>query len=103
MRLTFADLERWVREHKGLKAFNAHQSTGCGVDDGMLSDVALAEMVGVTRRTVQRWKHSGLHPEMAERAAESLGEHPALIWGGAWWDVVGTDGRIPAMSGGHFR
>jgi hypothetical protein len=41
----------------------------------------LAEKVGVSRRTWERWKAADRVPwGMADHAAISAGEHPVLIW-----------------------
>ena len=40
----------------------------------------MAELVGVSRRTICRWQNSGLTETQADRAACALGTHPALVW-----------------------
>lgn len=47
----------------------------------------LALRVGVDRRTVTRWRHEGLDALRADRCAVALGQHPAEVWGRAWWSV----------------
>jgi len=48
---------------------------------------ALAEVVGVSLRTVRRWSASGLTSEAADRAATAAGTLPELLWRG-WLDDV---------------
>lgn len=40
--------------------------------------------LGVTRRTVERWRKRGLTERSADEAAVALGRHPLNIWGRAW-------------------
>lgn len=40
----------------------------------------LAHRLGVTRRTVQRWRTTGLTDVSADHAAVRLGAHPLEIW-----------------------
>jgi len=40
----------------------------------------LARAVGVTTRTVSRWRASGLTVHAADRAAIAIGTHPAMVW-----------------------
>lgn len=49
-------------------------------------DRAVAEAIGVTRRSVQRWKHDGLSVLDADRVAAALDTHPAELWGGSVWN-----------------
>lgn len=49
------------------------------------STAALAQRLGVSARTVWRWRASGLNPTQADRAAIAAGLHPANIWPN-WWD-----------------
>lgn len=48
-----------------------------------LADVAWS--VGVSDRTVRRWKRGGLSRWSADRAATALALHPAEVWDG-WWE-----------------
>lgn len=71
-------------------------------------DRAVAERLGVTRRTVQRWKRRGLTIDDASRIASLLDTHPAELWGvvvwnfaldahDEWqWDVAHPDRLVPA-------
>lgn len=53
---------------------------GRGYTDGQL-----AELVGASIRTVQRWKNnSKIRVDLADRAALALGLHPVLLWGSLW-------------------
>ena len=45
----------------------------------------LAERLGVSARTVWRWRASGLNPTQADRAAIALGLHPGSVWA-SWWN-----------------
>lgn len=46
---------------------------------------ALAEMMGVSPRAIHRWRAEGLSELTADRAAVTLGLHPASIWP-EWWE-----------------
>lgn len=48
---------------------------------GDLGQRELAELVGVTRRTVNRWAAEGVPLCSADKAAARLGYHPAEVWG----------------------
>jgi len=58
-----------------------------------LSETQVSEIVGVTNRTVSRWKVQGLLFHSADRAAVAAGLHPSLIWPD-WWDVPWADVNI---------
>lgn len=45
---------------------------------------ALAELLGITARSVHRWSRAGLREQWADRAACRLGVHPSLIWPDYW-------------------
>ncbi len=52
---------------------------------GHPSAAALARQLGVTRRTVNRWRSAGRVPaRQADTAAVRLGHHPAEIWPTEW-------------------
>lgn len=58
---------------------------------GPMSDREFALRAGVTRRTVQRWRHEGGVPDsIADRTAIRFGYHPTLIWP-RWNDHVSID------------
>ncbi len=46
------------------------------------SDVDKARELGVSYRTVMRWRHNGhrLNPWAADRLAVTIGRHPAEVW-----------------------
>jgi hypothetical protein len=44
----------------------------------------LAARIGVSTRTIQRWKLNGITVWQADRMACALGTHPSLIWAD-WW------------------
>ncbi len=46
---------------------------------------ALAERVGVERRTVARWATAGLTEYAADRAAIAIGSHPGTVWPDLWY------------------
>jgi hypothetical protein len=57
-----------------------------------VSIAVLAALAGVTTRTACRWIGRGEVPDDgADRIACSLGLHPCLIWGAAWWDLADVD------------
>lgn len=41
----------------------------------------LAQLIGVSRRTVTRWAAEGVPIVSADRAAMALGLHPTEVWG----------------------
>jgi hypothetical protein len=59
----------------------------CSPDgEGILSDKEFARMIGVSPRTVARWRAAGdiLPWQAADEAATALGEWPGRVWGGEW-------------------
>ena len=48
----------------------------------------IAELAGVSRRTVARWRTRGLELYTADRCAVALGLHPSHVWGRLWWVAV---------------
>lgn len=44
----------------------------------------LAQVVGVTPRTIHRWAAAGIPLYAADRAAIAAGTHPLLIWPDDW-------------------
>jgi hypothetical protein len=58
-----------------------HHAGGC------VSDDTIANILGVARRTVLRWRHNGLTWDSADKAAITLGSHPAILWGQRWWNL----------------
>ena len=54
----------------------------------VMSEVAaLADLCGVSARSVGRWKVTGLSDVRADHVAIRLGVHPAAIWRN-WFDAV---------------
>ena len=48
----------------------------------------IAEILGVSRETVQRWRNgrAGIDPNLADKlAVHRLGVHPATLWPDSWW------------------
>lgn len=53
---------------------------------GTASDEQFAELAGVDRRTVQRWKRSGLDCWQVDRLCVTVGGvHPASVYGWFWF------------------
>ena len=55
-------------------------------DEPVLTDADLATHLGVSPRTVSRWRAAGnvISWEVADRAATAIGKHPVHVWGDAW-------------------
>lgn len=53
--------------------------------DSCLRSQPLADLLGVSRKTIDRWKHYGVTLEQADHAATRLGYNPIAIWG-LYWD-----------------
>lgn len=51
-------------------------------------DATVAEMVGVARSTVLKWKRVGLTPWHADAVAILLGLHPLVVWGDEWAEAI---------------
>jgi len=49
----------------------------------------IAAQLGVTARTVWRWRRTGLTDRQADRAAIAAGWHPGAIWD-TWWTTNPT-------------
>ena len=49
----------------------------------------LAVVLGVSRKSVNRWKQEGVPEPSADAAAVHLGLHPFDVWGNHWWDDRG--------------
>ena len=75
-RLSFGELEEFLQG--GDIDMRAHDSTG--IADNRVMPGYIARACGVTRNTVQRWRHEGLSLHQAYRAACALGVHPLMIW-----------------------
>lgn len=44
-----------------------------------------ARIIGVTMRTIQRWRATGIPADRADNIAVALHEHPGLVWPDQWW------------------
>jgi hypothetical protein len=55
-------------------------------DTDVVTDHGLAAAVGVSRRTIIRWRKDGLTVWAADRAAAALAVHPYEIWDG-WFAI----------------
>jgi hypothetical protein len=54
---------------------------------GTATDTQFAELVGVDRRTVQRWKRTGIDCWKADTLCVNVaGVHPANVYGRLWAD-----------------
>lgn len=58
----------------------------------------LAELVGVSRRSVWRWSLEGIPLVSAEHACDALGLHPCQVWGDEWIDAV-LGGCVESVGG----
>lgn len=63
---------------------------------GPFLSALIAELAGVNRASVARWRASGGIPEQAaDRVACALGRHPSNVWGDAWWQLAaGADEAV---------
>ena len=43
-----------------------------------------ADLIGVTGRSVHRWRAAGITEVNADRVAVALGLHPRMLWGPSW-------------------
>lgn len=66
-----------------LRALGLHgqESNGTG-DPGPYAQAA--EALGVNKRVLLRYRHTGLGPWAADRLAIAAGLHPSVVWGEAW-------------------
>lgn len=48
----------------------------------------IAEVLGVSRARVRRWRESGITLDTAEEIGATLGVHPAAIWMREWSTVA---------------
>lgn len=70
----------WIPIRRGGHFFQARLSFGpLRAQRATIS--GLAESIGVSRRNVIRWKHSGVPVNAAESACDALGLHPCEVWG----------------------
>jgi len=54
--------------------------------DAEMTTITLASALGVDRRTIHKWRRTGLSEWQADRAAITLGVHPGTVWA-EWWQV----------------
>lgn len=81
--LPLEPLEEYARRVSGLKEANDRSEI-----TSSFNDVVFAQMVGVTVRSIARWRAAGeLTWISADAAATNLGQHPVRIWGDAWIDL----------------
>lgn len=73
--------------HRSAHEPRRHDAGSAEVDHPGGVHPRIAELAGVSRRTVVRWRHIGIPLELADRAACALGLHPANVWGDQWWRV----------------
>lgn len=78
----------------------ANQYGQFGLSDARPAGVTvLAELAGVSKRQVQRWRHDGIPLSIAEDICDTLGLHPCEVWGDTWIEAVlsmGDDEDIEA-------
>ena len=55
-----------------------------------------ARLMDVPRRSLHRWRHTGLNPWTADRLAIAAGLHPFSVWGDAWIHAINTERRLQA-------
>lgn len=66
-----------------LRALGLHgQESSGGGDPGPYARAA--ETLGVNKRVLLRYRHTGLSPLAADRLAVAAGLHPRSVWGEAW-------------------
>lgn len=58
----------------------------------------LAARLGVSRRTVCRWKRQGLTECQADQAAVRAGLHPGIVWS-EWWSSAACVTQRPYEGG----
>ncbi len=80
--LTVDELQRYVGEMT--RDIPSGPTGGGGVVHGLASAGLLAEAIGMNRRSILRWKKTGIPPMTADKIACTLGEHPCVIWRD-WW------------------
>jgi hypothetical protein len=94
-RLPYAPLERQLRLR-----WDTQTADECGRpsgDHGLYSDTVAANLLGVTRWAILKWRREGMPAAAADRAAIAAGTHPLLVWGQAWLCAeIGADVRRQA-------
>ena len=57
--------------------------------DGLVTDVELAALFGVSRDIIRKWRANGLRTYEADRVAiKRLRTHPGDVWGPAWYEAA---------------
>lgn len=51
---------------------------------GHPSAADLAGLIGVSPRTIMRWRKCGVPGHQADRAAIRIGSHPSVVWPSSW-------------------
>jgi len=86
-RVRFQPLADLVAYQQGVPAHTT-PCTACWNDSTItracLTKPELARLLGVSQRTVDRWKVRGVALEAADRLATRLGYNPVAIWGFDW-------------------
>jgi len=52
---------------------------------GCVKAEELAQLLGVSRKTITRWSRIGIPLQSADQLATRLGYNPIAVWG-LWWD-----------------
>lgn len=102
--LPYAPLERILRARHGAPdwTYDIHDAPAGEWDGlwrvpapadghGLWSNQAAADMLGVARRSILRWKADGLSPWLADDVARRAGLHPLEVWGTDWEDACRDD------------
>lgn len=50
---------------------------------------ATSQTIGISMRTIHRWKIHGIPEDMVDHVAVAFGLHPANIWPDQWWGSSG--------------
>lgn len=78
LRLPFEPLEAYAEQRFGGRVVASDRDCATWTEASAL--VVLAEVVGVGRTAVWKWRHNGLSVEQADRIAVRLGLHPSCLW-----------------------
>ena len=80
-RVPFAPLEVYLAEVYRRRPYEFTRRGALDVMDDMALTVGfIAELAGVSRRAVHRWKIAGVPVWYADRIAVRAGGHPTAIW-----------------------
>lgn len=50
-----------------------------------MTNYELMNMLGISARSLRRFRNSGITRTQADRYAVRAGIHPANVWGSLWW------------------